>query len=230
MKRLGILFMVLVIALAGLGAAFAAWTDEIVITGTVNTGSVDIVIEQVSGTDVYKDLDSDQMVVCRYFVDATGAKVYHPVPFLDPPGDAGPPQPTNDLLVASASATISAGDTLEFTFDNIFPCLDFAIDAKFHYVGTVPAKINKITVEAIDDPDGILDDLDISFFGYMWDPENHVVGAPVDIGSQIHEDQWIWAGIVVHVPQDQALMGKSASGTIKIELVQWNKYPYSNSD
>lgn len=220
MKRLGILFLVLVIALGGIGAAFAAWTDTLTITGTVNTGTVDIVIEATSGTEVYKDLRDDSMAVCYYLED--GVKIYsQDLGYGDPP--------PGGLLVAWADGNITGDDTMSFEFQNIFPGPSFAVDALFQYVGSVPAKINSITVDPLSDLDGILDDLNPETYAYMWDPNTGYpdLNAPVDIGTQLHKGDWVWAVIGIVVPQDNTLMGKSASGTITIELVQWNEYPYT---
>ena len=219
MKRLGILFLVLVIALGGIGAAFAAWTDTVTISGTVNTGTVDIVIEATSGTEVYKDLRDDSMVACYYREDH-GVKTYNL--------DLGPLPPPGGLLVAWADGDITGDDAMSFEFQNIFPTENFTffVDALFQYVGTVPAKINSITTSNVVDPDGILDELDIQTVALRWDHDNQVpLSETVDIGTQLHQGDWVWVVLGIVVPQDNNLMGKSASGTITIELIQWNEGP-----
>jgi len=219
MKRLGILFLVLVIALGGIGAAFAAWTDTVTISGTVNTGTVDIVIEATSGTEVYKDLRDDSMVACYYREDH-GVKTYNL--------DLGPLPPPGGLLVAWADGDITGDDAMSFEFQNIFPTENFTffVDALFQYVGTVPAKINSITTSNVVDPDGILDELDIQTVALRWDHDNQVpLSETVDIGTQLHQGDWVWVVLGILVPQDNDLMGKSASGTITIELIQWNEGP-----
>jgi len=220
MKRLGILFLVLVIALGGIGAAFAAWTDTVTISGTVNTGTVDIVIEATSGTEVYKDLRDDSMVACYYREDH-GVKTYNL--------ELGPLPPPGGLLVAWADGNITStiGDTMSFEFQNIFPTENFTffVDALFQYVGSVPAKINSITISDVVNPD-VLDELDIQTVALRWDPkEQEPLSETVDIGTQLHQGDWVWVVLGIRVPQENALMGKSASGTITIELIQWNEGP-----
>ena len=39
--KLGAMFLISVLALAGIGMGYAAWTDTITIDGTINTGNVD---------------------------------------------------------------------------------------------------------------------------------------------------------------------------------------------
>lgn len=46
MKKLGLVFLALVIALGSLGAAYAMWKDSVEVTSTVNTGNVCIKITQ----------------------------------------------------------------------------------------------------------------------------------------------------------------------------------------
>ena len=104
-KKMGLMFLALVIALGGVGAAFAAWTDTLTITGTVNTGNVDLEIKYLSATYVYKDmaLDSHANVTVSIVTDAaTGAT--HSVEGT---------RPANYLLVAYGNATADIdGDTI----------------------------------------------------------------------------------------------------------------------
>ena len=60
-NKIGTLFLVTVLSLAGLGVAYAGFTDSISIFGTVNTATVELDIEAYSGTDVYKvwNIDDD---------------------------------------------------------------------------------------------------------------------------------------------------------------------------
>ena len=54
-NKLGSIFLVSILALAGVGISYAGFTDEIFIYGTVNTATVDIVVVPwFSGTWVWK--------------------------------------------------------------------------------------------------------------------------------------------------------------------------------
>ena len=75
--KLGAIFMISIMALAGIGAGYAAWTDVITIKGTVNTGTVDVVIEGLSGTEVYKDLYDDSCDIRYWMTDETGEVLIH---------------------------------------------------------------------------------------------------------------------------------------------------------
>jgi len=54
MKKIGLIAIAIVLALGALGIGYAAWTDVITITGSVNTGSVNLDITGVSSTFDYK--------------------------------------------------------------------------------------------------------------------------------------------------------------------------------
>jgi hypothetical protein len=127
MRKIGLIMMALVLALGTLGVGYAMWSDTVTIDGTVNTGSVDIVIEDVSETWVYKNLTTREM-------------------------ECYPNQVVDANLMYVASATTSAvggaepvNESVTMTFDNIFPT-DMAVcpivaDVLFHYVGSVPVHI-----------------------------------------------------------------------------------------
>ncbi len=212
--KIGILFLATVLVLSGIAGAFAAWTDTISITGTVTTGNVDIEIKKVSGTDVYKDLDTDELVVVTWLKDADTGDLIHQY------GEV----PDNALHVAWAETKKTGDKELEIEFKNLFPIdeVAFVADAMFHYTGTVPAKIESIEVTLLDDPDGLLDDLVIQPFAYRWDPVTHEVGERVDICTQLHNCNWVWAGIQAYVPQETG-MSLTATFSVTINLIQWNK-------
>ena len=52
--KIGAMFLISILALAGIGMGYAAWTDTITITGSVNTGSVEWAFTGYSGTWVWK--------------------------------------------------------------------------------------------------------------------------------------------------------------------------------
>ena len=118
--------MALVLALGALGVGYALWWDEVTIVGTVHTGNVEISIEGLSETWVYKDLDTSEIVMSP--VELVAAHL---------------------MYVASATAvdvTAQQADgakTVEMTFDNIFPTADpIVADVLLHYTGSIPVHIH----------------------------------------------------------------------------------------
>jgi hypothetical protein len=166
MRKIGFIILALVLALGSIGIGYAAWTDEIVVTGTVNTGDVDINVEGYSWTLVYKITmyepePVDEIIVVRQnnYEDPS-----MPVPIIDPLG--GPPTLAEahmpgtcslDCLKAGshlwlvswaiAAPTLDADgnevdDAVTIHFGNLFPSIDFVADVLLHYDGSIPAKVN----------------------------------------------------------------------------------------
>ena len=218
--KLGALFMISVMALAGIGAGYAAWTDTIYIEGTVNTGNVDIVIEKTSGTEVWKDLDTDDCVIIRYIWDTEG-EILHQFGEI----------PDNGLLVSYAYTTITGDDEITCTFNNIFPLPDdcYIADVFLHYDGSIPVKINEISYETEDEwIQDLIDDGYVHAIGCRWYPDTHEFGECVYEGYQLHQCEWVCFALFFNLPQEEEYMNQEGSFTITIEVVQWNEYPYGD--
>jgi hypothetical protein len=215
MKKIGLLCLALVLALGALGVGYAAWIDTITIEGTVNTGSVDINVVYFSGTDIYKDLDTEAMVVVRWVKDAAGTVVW----------SRGTP-PTNGLLVAWAAAAPGAGDdTVVITYDNAFPTGNLTADFIVHYDGSIPAMV---TAEITSGDQWLID---------LWDAGNAgAYGALVDMDKgfdviapimrlpiQMHFCQYAKVWLWLDLPQDDKYMNLSGNFTAKITAIQWNE-------
>jgi len=216
MKKIGLLCLALVLALGALGVGYAAWTDTITIEGTVNTGSVDINVEYYSGTDIYKNLTTEEMVTVHWVKDAAGSIKW----------SSGQP-PTNGLLVAwAAAAPGKADDTVLVTYNGTFPCQALVADIIVHYEGTIPAMV---TAE-IDTDDPWLEDLwnagDAGVYGALFNMESgfEFIGPIVELPIQMHycdyAKVWLW----FHLPQDDTLMNQTGSFNATITAIQWNKY------
>jgi hypothetical protein len=202
MKKIGLLCLALVLALGTLGVAYAMWWDEVTIEGTVNTGSVEISIEGLSETYVYKNVTSREMVMS-----------YEPLVGADL------------LLVASATAedVSQAGGPkkVQMTFTNIFPtCEPIAADVLLHYTGSVPAHV--VLLE--DDVDGSIAPYLVQTW-FVFDGEEFVE-QEID-GIQLHYCDLVW--LVVYL--DPVLLqedGKDAQGlsgnfTKTVIVHQWNE-------
>jgi len=231
--KLGAIFLISVLALAGAGVGYSAWFDTITITGTVNTGSVGWDVVEYSGTWVYKDLTNDACLV-------------ETTPIDDP----------NLMLVACSYAEqtmvqgdvpedlVPVDDSVTVVFDNLFPCIDFEADFTVHYTGSVPGKINgfiftdewgntadeqlidKFTT--LDVEIGIQDDTS----AYVWTP------IPVEQlqGFQLHKCNKIHVVMTIHLPQwydldgddveepTDYLMLLTGSFNLRVDVVQWNEY------
>jgi hypothetical protein len=138
MKKIGFLVLAVVLAIGTLGVGYASWTDTIEIDGTVNTGSVDVDVVYFSGTTIYKDLTTDDMVLYFWVKDFAGNLEF----------EMYSPTPVGTLFeVASARTTPKEGytdpddDKITITFTNAFPCNYLMADFIVHYDGSVPAHL-----------------------------------------------------------------------------------------
>ena len=223
--------MAMVLALGTLGIGYAAWTDQITIEGTVNTGTLDVEVVYVSYMEMWKDLDTDEAVTVAYADDKDGNVVFGPYP-VDPP--------TNGVKVAYTTSTITGDDAVSFSFNNLFPCDLFMIDVKLHCVGSVPAKLNDVVLVSDTADDWVAELIasgDIGYEMYRYTPgatpaEMGIIGDPYILGGQIEDCDWIIIFVKVHIPQEDRFMNLTeanggGSMSMTVDFVQWNKYPYT---
>lgn len=230
MGKLGIFMLTLVFAIGAMGAAFASWTDTVVIEGEVTTGSLGYEVCEFSETWVYKVVEADS----NY--GPIGTLVNSGVPLDD----------ATLLYIASADwegqvpgtppdgCIAGANQSYNVTFDNLFPCPDFCADIVIHYVGSVPARLSPETVI----PEGE----DYDWLRNLWGTESFYMEAyrgsmndttgeidwedtPVDLeGLQLEYCDYVKIWWCIHIPQDNTLMNQRASFTTTIDMVQWNEY------
>lgn len=221
MKKIGLLSLALVLALGTLGVAYAAWTDTITIEGTVNTGTLNIDPVAFSSSYIYKNTDNDEIATYFEVKDAFG-KV------LCSEGTI----PENKVLVASAVSEPDGEDAVSFNYSNLFPCQTLVCDVLLHYDGSVPAKVNDISWTFGGDEGGnwiqpLIDSGDVVGYARIYDEQTGELTDTVVPGYQLHKCDCVLVWLEFHLPQDDALMNRSATGTATIEVVQWNKYPYT---
>jgi len=246
MKRIGLVTLAMVLALGSLGIAYAAWTDEITIQGTVETGTVDLDVVDVSGTYIYKylgdtpwdEFNEDPAILPDALVRWQGWMGDDPY--------AG--MPTIFLPVASAWAGCPLatpdepnGDFVMVKFNNLFPCQDFTADFMLHYNGSIPVKLYAecLSYEASEALAAAIASgaVSVTFAAneatwvpdddaYPDGPGHWVIGDAVDIGHQMHFCEFLRVAMTIHLPQDNSLMNQSGSFKAKIWAVQWNQYDW----
>ncbi len=174
-NKTGVLFLVSILALAGVGVGYAGFTDTISIYGSVETGTVDINVVDTaySGTFVYKVWDlpveypsppgdnyfseTEEILIYRGFMNVLPTEDEVVAWAEDAGGQA-------ELVASSWAEPGDEDDKVKMTWDNIFPCIDFTCDFIVHYEGSIPAKIDPdIIIETMyedNDPNtGWLEDL-----------------------------------------------------------------------
>ncbi|NQT31570.1 MAG: hypothetical protein HQ588_04475 [Deltaproteobacteria bacterium] len=234
MKKIGLLCLALVLALGALGVGYAAWTDSIDITGTVNTGSVEIDIVTCSNTWVWK------VVGNTAYPDEIA--IIHDTDEVRLPAPTG----TYTELVAYADAEDTSNGTKEITvtIDNAFP-LDiygtdlFCADAVLHYVGSIPVIAYATLGDFVDlTPGNGVDDaalLDAAATVMFYDITDAVAAGdwsmetltanPINGPVQMHYCDYVLAVLCLDLPENPDYMNLSASFTATLNVIQWNEYP-----
>jgi len=234
MRKIGLLALALVLALGALGVGYAAWTDTVTIEGTVNTGTVDLVVEGYSGMWMWKipggNPDYELSLVSTY--TPTPVPNY-PVPFI--------------VAYSSAAQTMTGkpptavDDSVTVTFNNLFPLTDAAgrvisweADFECHYVGSIPVKVMleeiKIEPKTADDD---LSGLTITISG-SYKKSGTSVWVPITPeeleGKQLHYCDRVRFVVNILVPQhatealNEPNMGQNGTVTGQIKVIQWNEY------
>jgi len=191
--------------LGGLGIGYAAWTDTVNITGTANTGTVDLVVEEYSGMWAWKVPGEvpDELVITQENVAPEGA--------LEPA-----------VAYANAAQGVTADDIV-VTFDNIFPLENgtayWYADALIHYAGSIPVKVSFADITVSESLAGLTPTVDILY----WD-EIEQLWVPAEVGLQLHYCNYIMILIGLLVPQDNATQGLRGTIEGSISVIQWNEY------
>jgi len=241
MKRIGLLTLALVLALGSLGLAYAAWTDEITIQGTVDTGSVNLDVEKYSGTWVWKVPDlTDEIFV--WYAEYESWPTEWPYP--------------EDEAIACAfmrPATDNDPDDVEVVGEamNIFPGVEFIADVVLHYNGSIPAIVQAVPIDLPYDPETMQGNALTAIMGWDHTQSPPVPGAIHDDaalgimnaagqyewegkdfyqGVQMHDCNKMWIKIVMNVPQDNDLQGLRAMWKVAIRATQWDEWPYDGWD
>ncbi|MBN2600077.1 MAG: hypothetical protein JXA75_06010, partial [Candidatus Thermoplasmatota archaeon] len=208
--KIGTVFFVSILALAGVGASFAGLSDIITVYGTVSTATVEFEISY-SGTDVWKvygpGAPEDEVVIWTGFSDdplrPTKASLETQYPGC------------TALLVASSWAMPGTnGFDVDVVYDNIFPCVPFKANIAAHYIGSIPAHvtISNLVWNSGEEFFGS----HLVFYSYL------VYGNSVNFPLQMHYCDTLTIEVTITLPQLDALQGKSGSFSFDIEAIQWN--------
>jgi len=238
-SKIGAVFLVSTLALAGIGASYAGLFDEINIHGEVSTAYVDFEVEKYSGTWVWKDADRPEHEMIVYQGDAP--------PTFD--------EDTAEGFARGRDSSDPAYDA-EVVFDNIFPLEDGFIpdetwvdggyalwmaDISFHYIGSIPIHINNdIIIEWYDvyygpDDEFVFGDFEeyIESYGGTVDVELWYRATSIDPQAervlltpctQLHYCDHVDVIVKIDLPQNNDLQYLSATGYISIPSIQWNEF------
>jgi len=212
MRKLGLVFLVLVLALGALGVGYAKWSDTVVINGSISSGEV-----------------------CLEWTGAYGSKDPCTPPTKDWTCDPGF---TNicqgDKDIGCTTVVMEDEDTISVTLDSVYPCYFNEISSHIHNCGTIPVKIAPAILSYPDpaNPGETIEvELEFGKIAYIaGDDQYGGISNVIEIkwlepsGVQLHpcvEWELSW---YIHILQP-AKQGSQYTFTITIEGIQWNEYP-----
>ncbi|NLX90207.1 MAG: hypothetical protein GXZ07_01215 [Firmicutes bacterium] len=202
MKKVKYIALVLVLAFGLIGGAYAAWTDQLQVSGTVATGDIDVVFTSAVSND--------------------------PEGTDDP---ASPEDDPKDVGCTEVSLS-DDGKTMTVTIENAYPGYVSQIDYTVTNNGSVPVRLQNKTIDVVSgDPAGLEVD-NYAFicprcWKWWWDCDCGNPPPPppnvLEIGSQIHQGD-TFEGSIGHIVTDDALENSTYTYTITYDFVQWNNY------
>lgn len=218
MKKIWVICLALMLALGSLGVGYAAWTDVVQVSGTVDTGTLKLGLYSCSMTDT-----------------SAPPNGYVEFPTTNPdqsvaPGFAAPPFYL-DKNVAWGSCSLSDGadadgiiDTATVEIFNAYPCYFNTVNIYPINLGTIPLRINSVLIEW---PGGsqllYANDyiaMDINQDGYA-DVEIKWLD---NFGYQLEGGEWVEISFWIHVLQEAPQLS-SLSFSATMLGVQWDEYP-----
>jgi hypothetical protein len=232
MKKLGFIAIAMVTLLATLGIGFSMWQQTVVVTGTVNTGSLSFKLSDPTGTWVFKDINTGAAITItgavgtqQAFLPGVPQGVYLPV--------SGVPVVGNDTvtLFGCAYSTIAAnGLSATMSWWNIFPIAPFVgttsglwtADLSLVNSSTIPVKFHAVVSSATGM--SLLTGPTITFTGPLPvaggpAPQIALEGYQMEPGADA-----LHVNVGVSVPDLNSSMKQTGSFTITIQAVQWNEF------
>jgi len=228
-NKMGAMFLVSVLALAGIGVAYAGWTDTITVTGSVVTGDVDIDVVAYSGTWIYKIAPHGILPIHEIYETPE----YEP----QTPADVIGGYNDHPWVAAAWAEPGTEDDTVLVTYENIYPSTVFKADILVEYTGSIPGRINSINpVDPWPDTDAEIaidqhTNLHVSLLrvGSSWLD----ISADDLLDLQLHQGDQLYLEMNIDLPQDNTLMNLGGSFEYQVEIIQWDEweaplYPLSN--
>ena len=229
MKRLALLTLALVLALGSMGVAYAAWTDEVTIEGSIATGDLCAEFGTVEIRDPHEPVNpgGDYPTGLPDWTCNDG--------FLKDPSSGLRFWPSDKnvgwgVVERIMGQTGECCKTLKVTLHNAYPSYFNEVTFYPENCGTIPWRINHVVVRWLQNGDpqesfilshGTYVPLDYTGDGL---PELELMWGN-SLGVQVHPDDYppevsFWIHVLQAAPQNSTL-----EFTIDLVVVQWNEYP-----
>lgn len=192
--KTAVLFMSSVVALAGIGASYACWYDDLYVDGTIETGDLEWVIEWYHISD-----DNDIDWNC-------GDGFENPLPH------------EVDKDVGYMTATLSDDKkTLDVLFHNTYPMYYGHVTFWVHNVGTIPLHIDHVNLYE----EGELVGTFTENFLHVFDDDYEILYGD-SFGMQLHPCEYAELSFSFHLRQP-AEQDTIYHFTIEVVASQWNE-------
>ena len=233
-NKIGTVFLVSALALAGIGFSYAGLTDVIDVYGSVSTATVEFTVEEYSGTWVLK--------VCCWDIEP-----YYPdwpdyeetwIPEEETLILRGFDEPTEamiDLWLVGTGAEYSLqswayaaeGDIydVDMTWFNIFPCVEYKADVIIHYSGSIPAHVQLSDLIWLVGEEYFGAYTTFEAYSYEYDESSDIwtKGDLIPLWPiQMHYCDYVGIEIKIHLEQDDSLQDKYGELMFNIDALQWN--------
>jgi hypothetical protein len=225
--KIATVFLISVLALAGIGITYSGFTDIISIYGTVDTAKVTISVLDYSGTDVWKVWMNEGVPEVPFDNEVF---IWHG--YID-----HRPTETDVLSLTSADhaqlvahawakeGTMQGDITfdVDMVWDNIFPGIDFTANVIAFYEGSIPGKIALPTIVWHQGEEDLSQFLDMTVHKINRIDNEWVVGDEVTIWPfQIHFEEYLVFTVNIHIDQINNLQKKHGTFSFNIDVIQWN--------
>jgi len=233
MKKLGFLFLALVLVMGTLGVSYSMWTNQVTLNANVNSGNVCLKWTTGNNLDPCVTLPkvSDDYSLIIPVSNATNPNAWN--------YNQGLPYFQTSKDIGCTSVTGFTSNSLTVTVTNAYPGYYNDLEVDFCNCGSIPLVLQNITVTTHGFTNAA------TAVTNMWnDPPVNGVCTPVwvsvhdGLGTQVDPQSWCTptngltcckAASVFIVVQECAAMNSCYSFTITWNAVQWNEYNSANA-
>lgn len=228
-NKIGTIFMISVLSLAGIGISYAGLTDTINIYGSVNTATVQFENLEYTGTWVYKvwglpiptgtppewadfiEYFSPEKEILIFKADKSEIPTELDVQ-LWAQSHTG-----NAQLISWAESNPGANSyDVDVEFYNLMPGIEYTADLHFN-IGTIPVKVNTLEYDFTAHP--LLEELIAT--GHIYGKMYTDTGKTVELGTQIHPSERVALELYISIPQNNIYQGLNGEFTCTLDIIQW---------
>lgn len=226
-NKIGSLFIISLLALAGIGISYAGFTDTITIFGTVTSGTVDIEVVEYSGTWVWKvwavEEGAQPPIFERFiFRGSTDEK-----PTDDEVRNMFPGCDVSLIAFANAQDG-SMHDGIEYDvdmiWDNIYPGIEFTADVIIEQVGSIPCRLQLPEIVWHEGEEFFSEYIIIQAYSYSLVNDDLIKGEEIlSWPYQIHNGDFVGIDVTIAIPQLNELQGRYGEFSFDLNVIQWDE-------